>query len=750
MQSIEVSGYNDEEHEEADAAPGPVPDDGADGAGDDEGEDNGGGEDGDGDPTVKLSKKACMEKISNDKTAAGNLIRYACSVVARRLSRRLFKILAFLPDALETAFNQEAALLKTRSGSKHLHETLFQGEWAKTMHSVFCTLLSPTFAKQCGFASDTARRPRSLVKEDQQVAVAAYKMAVGTMGASMLTNLHYQIMPPLCFAGLTHPVAEWRTRCQEHCKKLKTVVERLEHTGLTTPKAQAFVQSLTWPAEHWARQILVRLEENDFQDVFEGFDSGEDHSFGLRGDLLDYSEAQSTSLLCEYSFGDIRRSEKRHLNGSLVPLAAYHGFCNSCRLTDFDRPAVPITPDAQQAAASGIAPGLFDEDPQAPDEEPCSLDEALLDSIHEAKPSWFTTSLLNFRMGALRMQCALHMNGVWTSIDGAWPSLLVEPGCIIKKEGMDVLLLVVLSSRYGVLCYRVGGHGDTADVRGRLKALEYRGAEHFSYFDLTEYKRWQCADVRPGGPGCEHDPRAQTDCISLFCIDPFVPLVVYAARRGFKGLAMFHLRKLYADAAIQRAAGVGKPKTVAEFVTALAYHYIDGLTPGGMIDILMARDHDDEEPALENHFDATPAVWNAIVDCVEDQETALRIAEIQTRSAEARRRAAEHRAELDAVQIDAPGVANPVELRALPWPAGRGFRQPEAKQFLPPGARIKKSMKAKRWFVEADWLWPSRSKAFTETSFESDNDALCFVLVEAWYSYPGAEQCPWLLQPPMF
>ena len=64
---------------------------------------------------------------------------------------------------------------------------------------------------------------------------------------------------------------------------------------------------------------------------------------GLEEELVFYAEAQKTSLPCEFGFGSIRRSERGHLNGKMVPATAFHSFSESILLPDFGLPPAPVT-----------------------------------------------------------------------------------------------------------------------------------------------------------------------------------------------------------------------------------------------------------------------------------------------------------------------------------------------------------------------------------------------------------------------
>ena len=95
----------------------------------------------------------------------------------------------------------------------------------------------------------------------------------------------------------------------------------------------------------------------------------------------------------------------------------------------------------------------------------------------------------------------------------------------------------------------------------------------------------------------------------------------------------------------------------------------------------------------------------------------------------------------------------PPPLVPIEWKAERGLTQQEAKQYLPPGAKIRKMTQVKRWQIEAPaYLVPSMSMAYRAESWDSDNHSLSIVLAAAWHArvlFTG-ERCPWDLGVPLF
>ena len=74
-----------------------------------------------------------------------------------------------------------------------------------------------------------------------------------------------------------------------------------------------------------------------------------------------------------------------------------------------------------------------------------------------------------------------------------------------------------------------------------------------------------------------------------------------------------------------------------------------------------------------------------------------------------------------------------------------GITEEDAKQYLPPGARISKdALRENRWRVRSAELGGERTKSFGSKSTTSDWEALVFVVRLAWAAYTGRHggACP--------
>ena len=305
---------------------------------------------------------------------------------------------------------------------------------------MFHNFLGPDFASNCGFEEDHAHRTAFMAEQDDKTARAARRLLIHTVRPLFLTNLWYEHMPPLAFVGFT---LSDTTQTFEKCKQAYTVLEALEKTARASPQCSSFVNMLCFPQEQWTREIFVRLEENNFASL--------DH--GLQEDIRHYVDAQKSTLVCENGFGQIRRTERQHLNGSMIPETAWWGFAHGGLLEDFDRAPPQVTTAAKACAPTELSPFLFDCD----DEENCSsLFPEVLDTIHEENPAWSKLNAYElFRMAVIRWLCALEHGGDFQRIQDTWPSMLPQPGTLLRRDGQGEYVVTLRCSAFGVLAMKV-------------------------------------------------------------------------------------------------------------------------------------------------------------------------------------------------------------------------------------------------------------------------------------------------------
>ena len=252
-------------------------------------------------------------------------------------------------------------------------------------------------------------------------------------------------------------------------------------------------------------------------------------------------------------------------------------------------------------------------------------------------------------------------------------------------------------------------------------------------------------EVTAIGPG--HPAYGQTTAtsIALCLLDKPLSLVAASALKGFPALQLFHLQKLYTLLKLKAKPGEKRPTTTDGCKRAIIQHLFPDMSHEDVSKIIVMDGDETDEAGLEKSCAFIPGVWDSVASCVVDEETAALIAEQHKKKQLQREKKQQRLAEMAAAA--APPVPAPAPQKLpIAWVPGRGLKQPEAKKYLPEGARIKKMVAAKRWQVEAPWLVPSRSKAYTDKMPETDNSALLHVLVEVWAVCPHAAECPWRLE----
>ena len=141
---------------------------------------------------------------------------------------------------------------------------------------------------------------------------------------------------------------------------------------------------------------MVRLDENE--------DESLEH--GLEEDVEGYARAQKSSLICECGFGDVRRRERKAMNGKAAPQTVWWGFAHGSALPkEFDRPLPAPTGAAMAVAPSKLVSELFDF-PESVPEDVCSLSPEMLDTMAEHPPSWPSPSSHHHKLASMRWLCA--------------------------------------------------------------------------------------------------------------------------------------------------------------------------------------------------------------------------------------------------------------------------------------------------------------------------------------------------------
>ena len=203
-----------------------------------------------------------------------------------------------------------------------------------------------------------------------------------------------------------------------------SVLEKLETHAAKAPKASSFVKNLLFPLNHWVRQKLVELAEMDFQYIDEE----------LRDTFRQYGTSFMSTLVSELQFNNLRDKERRHTAGSLSALAAWHRCACSCLLGDVGRCPVQFSQVSDSVSAKKVPRSTFRGGVFADG----GLEEHLLDSLHEKRPSWPSPGPLWYRYTAMAWQSAVEAEGEWDTSTHHWLALICTLGSLLYKRGSGV------------------------------------------------------------------------------------------------------------------------------------------------------------------------------------------------------------------------------------------------------------------------------------------------------------------------
>jgi hypothetical protein len=321
---------------------------------------------GDGDASAtRVGRAAARKEVAEKKKLALHSMHVVAGVMARSLSRRFFAGACQLSRPMIASFYTEMDMIKTRRGGRDLHYDLCTGSHAKTLHGLLCCFTSVDFAKSIGLGD----KPMSQIQasENSKASMALWRLVVGVVGASSLTNLTYTELPPLVLLGLVHPDRDVVQACLRRCERMWEALVKLEATALTSPRCVAFVTSLRWPQEQFCRSVFIMLSEVKFQHVPEL----------CKADLTNFASAPKSTLTLEL-FGNLaRRVERKNGTGKFGPLSIWHRMSSNSILADMDLPRLMTTQAATSVAPAVVADGVFHAV-----ETDCKISDEVLDTIH--------------------------------------------------------------------------------------------------------------------------------------------------------------------------------------------------------------------------------------------------------------------------------------------------------------------------------------------------------------------------------
>ena len=232
---------------------------------------------------------------------------------------------------------------------------------------------------------------------------------------------------------------------------------------------------------------------------------------------------------------------------------------------------------------------------------------------------------------------------------------------------------------------------------------------------------------------------------------PAIPLIKRAARRGFRGMTVEHLKKLH-KLEVPRQSGVPVPTTEADLVIALVRQELGEIADSEIEAILEARgttmaSWEESKPQL---FETGALDW--VEDVIDMEDLEGEIHELQQKAAAKRddRGAAAPRP----AEPDPSGAAGSSALAVQPAPTGPqriadpgpGIDVEWARTLLPPETLLAWEPESQSWRVSGRYISRRRSRAAGPLTMCTEWEALKFVLAIAWTAFKESNEvdCPYI------
>lgn len=183
--------------------------------------------------------------------------------------------------------------------------------------------------------------------EAEQLSQACYKYWLHLSGAFYMWSMRYMSMPPASFVGLLDPgrrravLTELRSSWQDR--------QALEHAAHNDKYLRTLLDKLTWTGAPWPREVMISLDEMEFEGVPEDMDMELRHAF----------QTFASTKLVEDGFNCCRDRIRHNKPGRMSRMMRSFALVTSPLLQDVDRDPITIDAQAKLRGPSGLQPECF-------------------------------------------------------------------------------------------------------------------------------------------------------------------------------------------------------------------------------------------------------------------------------------------------------------------------------------------------------------------------------------------------------
>ena len=317
--------------------------------------------------------------------------------------------------------------------------------------------------------------------------------------------------------------------------------------------------------------------------------------------------------------------------------------------------------------------------------------------------------------------------GDWTRIQNAFCSALAPVGHVMRKKGETQMVMVTGHSKSGFcgwsIKFRFTPDGPSFADWG------IQGAKSFVVNVVENLKEWEVVELK-AFPPTHTSNKGKADGIVIRAVGHKMPLLSFHCLRGFKGVDLALLRKVYRLENIEHKSKE-RPLTPDQFAVAIFKHDFGDEATEEMI-----------EQALKNRNDGHSSEWNSSLfksatalealeeDFKDDEPMMQELEDLKERYHKFKMKEAVTKkiaevAKASDGKASSSSAGGPMEVvdarRLVVFLPTRGMTQPEGKQYLPEGwALTKVQTRDSGWQARKVKSKVSKWKSFAEDSVSED------------------------------
>ncbi|CAK0895039.1 unnamed protein product [Prorocentrum cordatum] len=667
----------------------------------------------------KLSMEAARKVVTEKRKHVAQILQFAGLTLANSLKCRLWQGMAHLPQPLEDFVGAAVVKVKTKQGLVELHRELTGGVLVEVARDILLKFVSSAFHEACEFKDRVAPTKREK-DEDMSVLSCLWVYACRLCGEILKTQQMFWA-PPMCFLPLVDSEPDAVNACLASLQKSWEALLRLETAACADKKCKTFVDGLLAPRMQFVREAFVRLAETGFKWV------PDDLREWLHGMLASFL----SSLLNELMAKKGREVASKNTSKRIDPCTLYHSLSlGSHLLEDFERSPVPITGAARAASAGNVPTGSFLLDCDAD----FSLSQADEDAFTSKEPDWPNVGPRSIRLGAVAWQLMLSTDGDWRGCDLGFLNLLVQPGSLIIEEGSGQAKLALASTPFGFVAYR------TKITQAMWLEFAPVAKESCMFGRIVDPSKWKASSVAAKLKPADLDGGVPAAMCPMFAKESG-HLLTYAARRGFKGMTVAHMLRLfdYLDVATRP-----KPRAEVPLLHALVAHVLQEKATQGVLKEALLRRHETDDLPARLRSQVSEVLGPEFEEDVEEELMDDRDIKQQCEELKAARARAEVKQKKNMAAATAmipafppppaPATAGPAggrKRKFTPVPA-TGLSKEEGQALLPPGCTFSKDLKENRWRMKSPHLVGALSKSYGPASALDDYGAMLYLVLKAW------------------